>query len=347
MAFGQIRSSSGRTLNLSPQGWINDQGENLNQAPLGNALSQAVSGQQMPQQSPQQGNRLAQLAQGPMPLSDFFDATGTSMKGRVDMNGKDAYMTPDGQVVWQNPDGSIGRTVPEGTRKLQMAAEDRQRKIAGENADLAYRQAQTQSLAQGKQATVPAGYRPTADGNMEPIPGGPADLKAQGRFNQDVASQSATDAALTSLAEEANSVAKHKGLDAATGWQTLFPTMPGSKAADATAQLDTLKSKTAFGTLQAMRDASKTGGALGAVSEKELKLLESNLAALDTAQSPEQFRESLAKIVKFTEEAKGRSRNAFNLTHGDKQPSQAQPANGFADPSKEQRYQEWKKANGR
>src|SRR3546814_20638654 len=42
-----------------------------------------------------------------------------------------------------------------------------------------------------------------------------------------------------------------------------------------------LKSQIACSVRQAMRDASKTGGALGAVSEKELSLLQNNLAALD------------------------------------------------------------------
>lgn len=186
-------------------------------------------------------------------------------------------------------------------QKLEGGALDQQIKLA--------------ELQNGKKATIPAGYRTTATGELEPIPGGPADFKQQGKFNQDVASLSATESALNSLAEKANQIKAHPGLDAATGWQTLFPTMPGSKAADAESQLDTLKSKVAFGTLQAMRDASKTGGALGAVSEKELKLLESNIDALGTAQSPEQFRKSLEAIVKYAEEAKGRARRAFNLSH--------------------------------
>jgi len=45
--------------------------------------------------------------------------------------------------------------------------------------------------------------------------------------------------------------------------------------------------------LQAMRDSSPTGGALGQVTELELKLLQSSLAALDQGMSPERFREQL------------------------------------------------------
>lgn len=172
---------------------------------------------------------------------------------------------------------------------------------------------------------APPGWQRTADGRgLEPIPGGPADVKAQGKFNQDIASMNATESAMNELAQQANALKEHGGLDAAVGWQSMFPTMPGSKAANAEALLETLRSKTAFGTLQAMRDASKTGGALGAVSEKELKLLESNLAALSKAQSPEQFRQQLDAIVKYAEGAKGRTREAFNMTHNGRATPQQQ-----------------------
>lgn len=45
--------------------------------------------------------------------------------------------------------------------------------------------------------------------------------------------------------------------------------------------INTIRARFAFDALQEMRDASKTGGALGQVSELELKLLESAVAALD------------------------------------------------------------------
>jgi hypothetical protein len=45
-----------------------------------------------------------------------------------------------------------------------------------------------------------------------------------------------------------------------------------------------------------MRDASKTGGALGAVSEKELTLLQSSIASLDTSQSAAQLAENLQAV---------------------------------------------------
>ena len=46
--------------------------------------------------------------------------------------------------------------------------------------------------------------------------------------------------------------------------------------------LDTVRANSAFDRLQAMRDASPTGGALGAVSERELGLLQSAIGSLET-----------------------------------------------------------------
>jgi len=62
------------------------------------------------------------------------------------------------------------------------------------------------------------------------------------------------------------------------------------------AELDTLKANIAFGELTAMREASKTGGALGQVSDKEGSLLQAALGALDMTQSPENFKKQLQKI---------------------------------------------------
>lgn len=81
-----------------------------------------------------------------------------------------------------------------------------------------------------------------------------------------------------------------------TGMGSLLAAIPGTPAVDFRADVNTLSANIAFGELTAMREASKTGGALGAVSEKELMLLESALGSLDRAQSPAQFKESLENI---------------------------------------------------
>lgn len=126
-----------------------------------------------------------------------------------------------------------------------------------------------------------------------------------------------TTADLDRLASAANELLNHPGLGGITGIRGKIPNIPGGDAANAQAKLDALKSQVAFGVLQNMRNQSKTGGALGAVSDREGKLLESNLAALDTAQSEAEFKKSLQKIIDYTDQAKDRARNALGRTYGE------------------------------
>lgn len=74
--------------------------------------------------------------------------------------------------------------------------------------------------------------------------------------------------------------------------------IPGSDAVDFEAALNTVRANLAFDELRAMREASKTGGALGAVSERELKLLESAEAGYDPDMSEAGKRRYLEKVRK-------------------------------------------------
>lgn len=81
-----------------------------------------------------------------------------------------------------------------------------------------------------------------------------------------------------------------------TGFGSLLKNIPTTDARNFAAELTTLKANIAFNELTQMREASKTGGALGQVSNIELQLLESALGALDPGQSPANIREQLQKI---------------------------------------------------
>ena len=63
-------------------------------------------------------------------------------------------------------------------------------------------------------------------------------------------------------------------------------------------KITTLQSTLAFDRLQKMRDDSKTGGALGQVSNIELQLLQSSLTALDPIVGKEEFTKQLGKVQK-------------------------------------------------
>ena len=86
--------------------------------------------------------------------------------------------------------------------------------------------------------------------------------------------------------------------DNVTGFaaETVGQMFAGTPAADFRNLTDTIKSNIGFDRLQKMRDDSPTGGALGQVSEMELRLLNSALGSLDQSQSPSQMRENLMRI---------------------------------------------------
>ena len=81
------------------------------------------------------------------------------------------------------------------------------------------------------------------------------------------------------------------------GWSTGFASylkgIPGSDAQKLANNLKTIQANIGFDKLQAMRDASPTGGALGQVSERELGFLQSVFGSLDQSQTAEELQYNL------------------------------------------------------
>ena len=82
----------------------------------------------------------------------------------------------------------------------------------------------------------------------------------------------------------------------------LMKSVPASAANDVLANIKTIEAAVGFDRLQAMRDASPTGGALGQVSNIELDLLKSSLGNLNQSQSKEQFMMNLKQVQKVYNE---------------------------------------------
>lgn len=82
----------------------------------------------------------------------------------------------------------------------------------------------------------------------------------------------------------------------AAGWGSYLNWVPESAARDVSAKLETISSIVAFSRLQEMRDNSKSGGALGQISNLELTLLSSTLGSLAQNQSPEAFMQNLRRV---------------------------------------------------
>jgi hypothetical protein len=157
---------------------------------------------------------------------------------------------------------------------------------------------------------------------------GTEDADKQSSIGQSKAKLDTSVANLDRLAFEADRIMKDPALDRITGIYGHLPSWPGGAAATLESKLDTLKSQVSFGVLQAMRDASKTGGALGAIAVEELKMLQNNLAALDNLkQNPKAFREEMKRIVEWSEGSKGRLQQAYDTDYGSiqKQPQQGAP----------------------
>lgn len=235
-------------------------------------------------------------------------------RGYVDTPaGRGMYMKADPTRVVIQGTGQIvdlGRdTGAERARMKENLALDAQR------ANIAHTQAQTAAVG-AKPDTTPIGYRKTATGGLEAIPGGPADVKAGQQYATDTAQFAGATSSLDRLASAANEALQHPGLPGVAGLRGAIWNIPGSDAANAAADLQTLKTKVAFDVLQEMRNNSKTGGALGQVSDMEQKMLQSALGNLDKSQSIDQLKKNLAGIIDYTQRAKDRYAQAYALKHG-------------------------------
>lgn len=142
---------------------------------------------------------------------------------------------------------------------------------------------------------APTGYRFAPDGNLEAIPGGPADIKAgelgeKAKIREQVLSQMAN-----SVLDEI-SQAKNLTGGTTTGAGGLLRSIPMTEARKLDGHIQTIRANLGFDRLQLMREMSPTGGALGQVAVQELVALQSSVAMLDQLQKPADLRAALNKI---------------------------------------------------
>lgn len=107
----------------------------------------------------------------------------------------------------------------------------------------------------------------------------------------------------------------HPGLADITGFAA--GRLPGltSEGRQAQALYDKISAKGGFQGLQDMREASKTGGALGNVSNQEGKQLVAAFAAIDRRQDAKDVREALNQAITDVQGAKTRMREAYDMTY--------------------------------
>jgi hypothetical protein len=74
-----------------------------------------------------------------------------------------------------------------------------------------------------------------------------------------------------------------------------------------------------------MRDASKTGGALGNVSNQEGKQLQASVAAFDRRQNAEDVKAAIDQLIEDIQGSKSRMREAYDATYEYKNKDSAAP----------------------
>jgi hypothetical protein len=136
-----------------------------------------------------------------------------------------------------------------------------------------------------------------------------------------------------SFVKDLETLRDHPGLSSITG--IAAGRMPGLTANGRAAQAlyDKIVAKGGFQALQDLRDASKTGGALGNVSNQEGKQLTSSFAAIDRRQAAEDVQAAINQAIADIEGARTRTREAYDSTYSYKSAAgQAAPA-GAGKPS--------------
>lgn len=151
--------------------------------------------------------------------------------------------------------------------------------------------------------------------------------EAKGRAKTTVAREAGLAKAQSSLAglkQQAGLVTDtiDKALNAitpySTGYGSLLSVLPNSESRKLKNYLDTIKANVSFDKLQAMREASPTGGALGQVSDFENRLLQATQGVLDPAQS-DQLSENLKTIKDLYPKVLAERERAFNQDYGSAQ----------------------------
>lgn len=193
--------------------------------------------------------------------------------------------------------------------------------------DLLQQQTRVEERMQG---TVPAGYRMTGQGTLEAIPGGPTttpiapkDLqKREAAFPQAKASVAGYESKADKFIRDIDELLENKdGLDEITGYLAgrteLSAISPSGRKA--LAKYNQITAKGGFQALQDIREMSKTGGALGNVSNQEGKQLVASFAAIDRRQSADDVRAALEQVKSDIEGSKARIRETFDETYAYKQ----------------------------
>ena len=152
--------------------------------------------------------------------------------------------------------------------------------------------------------------------------------KREAAYPQSTAAIQGVEAKAAALIRDMKALRDDPGLEQITGkvyGRTPSVSREGSRAQ---ALYDKIVATGGFQMLQQMRDASKTGGALGNVSNQDVNLLKASFAALDRRQNTADVRNAIDQAISDIEGATLRSREAYDSTYSYRQGGGKTPAAG-------------------
>lgn len=130
---------------------------------------------------------------------------------------------------------------------------------------------------------------------------------------------------LDMLSKKVQELSNAPGLSGIYGMSGKFPDMPGGPAADARALQTSVVKQLAKETLSSIREASKTGGALGNVSDRDVNLLETAIQNLDKSQSVASARKAMGEVQQYTARIRNIALETYEKTYNES-PIQGLPA---------------------
>jgi hypothetical protein len=210
-----------------------------------------------------------------------------------------------GQVVYQGANDSFRNLVsPEDRASYGISADDKRPYQVGPDGKLVSTGGTTVNNQIKNEGTIPAGYRAVRDaqGNvekLEAIPGSEAAQKEASQTEKDKqqkAMLAQTGMSVFSALDDIDRTSASSRFPVAGGMAGVLANIPGTGAHNVSQSLNTIRANISFERLNQMRQASPTGGALGAVSDSEQRLLSNSLAALEQSQDAKQFGTNLKRV---------------------------------------------------
>ena len=139
--------------------------------------------------------------------------------------------------------------------------------------------------------------------------------KREAAYPQATAAVKSIEANTDNLIQDLQTLRDHPGLNQITGIAAgRLPALTANGRA-AQALYDKVVAKGGFQVLQDMRNASKTGGALGNVSNTEGAQLKSAFAAIDRKQDASDVRKAIDEAISNAQGSKARVRDAYDMTY--------------------------------